>query len=246
MGIARSHRQAISPGVVLFACGFGAMNVLWWAGEWPRDLPGLWNYRTMTVGDAVLLPVAATILAAARARLPKVPAENRVRFAAGLVGAVVGAAVEVLWLLNPDPQLNWQQTQPHRFTLPGYYHAVFLVLGCSYFAASVAQVLWQARIRRTTHPATVENMFRTPSAAILVACALGFAGLVALDSVPNLDTASGIAPAGAMLIALFAISLALLWGFGRSVIRAWKTLGAGVCLAFSVCLVSWFAISPTP
>jgi MFS family permease len=237
-------RQAILAGAGIFAAGFGTINLLWWLGTWPTDLPGLWTYRSATIGDGVLLPVAAAMLVAAGARLPPAPHEPSAVAIASVLGAAVGAVVVLLWLFTPDPQLNWQQSVPHQFNVAGWYHAGFLVLASGFFAGAAMRLLWRARAQRATHLEQVEAMLHSPAAVILLVCGLGFAGLLALDCAPARTTTSILALAGTILAGSALVTGVLVWSFGRVVLRIWRRPVLGALLAVGLCLLTWPLLDP--
>jgi hypothetical protein len=214
------------------------MNLFWWLGEWRRDVPGHWDYRTGTIGDGVLLPLAAGLLVAAGDRLPRAPGESAVTAGAGTIGAGVGATVQLLWLRNPDSRLSWTMPAPHTLNAPGIYHAALLTAGGGFFSAITVRAAWRARACRATHPLQVEAMLRDPAAAVLVACIVGFAGLVVLDFPPTAGTLSKTAAAGAVTAGT-ALSIGLLvWSFGRGVARGWRCLSTGFLGGGAIFLIS--------
>jgi hypothetical protein len=146
--------------------------VLWIAGDWKRDVPGLFDYRSATVGDGLLLPALAACLVAGIRALPASPAATRPRrlrasiVGATLAGAALGAGTQALWLLDASPRLNWTLPRPHAFSVAGWYHAAFITLACGTFAG-----LAMAWVRRTRAAAR--------SSGFGVASGAGSVGLIA-------------------------------------------------------------------
>lgn len=235
----RRDGQALLAGVGIFTAGFGVISLLWWLGTWPADVRGLWTYRSATLGDGVLLPVAAAMLVAAGERLPYAPRESTAIAIARLLGAAGAAVVVLLWLRTPDPQLNWQQSVPHRFNVAGWYHAAFMIVAGGFFAGATMRLVWRVRVLRATHRGHVEAMLHSPAAVILLVCGLGFAGFVALDCFPARNTTSGLALAGAILGGVVLLTGLLVWSFGRTALRAWRTLVVSTLIAISLCLLTW-------
>lgn len=165
--------------VSVFAAGFGALLGFWLLGDWPTDR-GLFDFRAATVGDALLLPTAAAILAGFLSRRPKlVGSEARVAALATVCGAAAGALTQALWLLDDNPELNWTLPRPHHFNAPGWWHAVFLVAMSAALAGLVAAAARRANAWGAQQRAV---LVRSPWLALLVACGLTFAGLVAADN----------------------------------------------------------------
>src|SRR5690348_459732 len=86
----RGNWWAVGVGLGLFVAGFGVFSVAWYLGQWRKDVPGFWDYRSPTIGDGVLLPVAAALLVVAGNSLPAVPREKLVAVVAGAVGLATG------------------------------------------------------------------------------------------------------------------------------------------------------------
>ncbi len=89
-------------------------------------------------------------------------------------------------------------------------------------------------------------MLRAPGTVILLACGLGFAGLVALDCSPPRDTASGLALTGAILVSVVLLTGLLVWSFGRVGRAAWPGLVLGVLMAVALWLLTWPFFDPVP
>jgi hypothetical protein len=234
----RRYGRAVLVGLGLFAVGFGAMNLFWWLGDWRRDVPGLWDYRSATIGDGLLLPVAAGILVAAGDHLPPAPNESWVISIAATAGALVAAAVQVASLLDPAPQPNWTSPAPHTLNVAGWYHGALLVTASGFFSGWSVRLLWRARIHRSVQPERVAAMLRSPATTVLVACLTGFMGLVVVDMSSIRGTTTGVAVIGVALGAAPLTVGLLVWGFGHEAVKAWHRVAAGVVLAIGLCAVA--------
>jgi hypothetical protein len=233
-------RRALLTGGGTFAAGFGALNAFWQLGDWRRDVPGLWDYRSATIGDGVLLPLAAGVLVAAGSRVPTAPRERIAITSAGILGATAGALLQIAWLRDPSPQLNWTLPAPHTFNAPGLYHAAFLTVASGLFSAWTMRVLWRVRRHRSQDPARIEAMLRSPVAALLIGCLAGFVGLVVLDSYPTRDAAASVSSLLWSVAGTLLAGAVVAWSFGRSAVRAaWRTIGWGCLLAISICVFAW-------
>ena len=180
------ERYLTSPllaGGAILILGFGVILSFWRLGNWRDDVPGLWDYRSATIGDAVLLPLLAGSLVALGNRLPPSPGERRPAAAAFLLGSGIGLAIQAVWLLDPDPQLNWTVPEPHAFNAPGYYHAAFFVVACGLFAAWTIRFLVRLRRSRSSDAGAAAAVLRSASLSLALACGTGFAGLVAMDGI---------------------------------------------------------------
>ncbi len=240
-------RSATLTSASLFAAGFGALNLFWQLGDWRRDVPGLWDYRSATIGDGVLLPLAAGVLVAAAGRLPAVPREAAVVTSAGILGTAAGALSQFSWLRDPDPQLNWTIPAPHTFNAAGLYHAAFLTVTSGLFAGWTMRLLWRVRHHRRANPARTDAMLRSPIAALLIGCLVGFVGLVILDNYPSRNTTASIVSLLWSLLGAVLAGSAATWSFGSSAVRSsWRTIAWGSALAMAICLVAWRSVEIIP
>jgi len=83
---------------------------------------------------------------------------------------------------------NWTLPRPHHFTLPGVWHAAFLIAGSAFFAGSWVELI---RRIRASGPHEPRPVLASPAMAGAVACAAAYAWFAASDSVPAAQTASG-------------------------------------------------------
>lgn len=226
-------------GAVWFA-GFGALSMWWWLGSWDPRLLGLFDYRSATIGDGLLLPVAAGILLGVvlHPTLPGADNEGPWLVASLALGLSLGSMTQVAWLSDDAPVLNWTLPRPHQFNGPGWYHAAFLVLMSGLMAGLIVTAIRRVRKARRDSPAVVAGLARSPWLAALSATLLGLAGLVALDNGRSLSTSAGASTATALAAATLAGGGALAWGLGRHVRAAAPALLLGSIGAGLTCLVS--------
>lgn len=233
-----AHWRAIGTSAGLFAAGFGAMNLFWWLGHWRTDVPGLWDYRSATIGDGLLLPIAAGILVGAGDQLHRAKREILAVAAAGLLGALAGGWVQWASWHDPHPEINWTSPAAHTLNAAGWYHAGLLVTVSGLFAGLIMRVLWRARDCRRT-PACGETLtLRRPATTVVIACLLGFLGLLIVDLQRIRGTATGTAVLGTSVAAAMLAATLLGWGYGRATVHAWRYIGAGIALAIALC---WMA-----
>lgn len=139
------RRTAWAPLAAGGSCmaGFLILAVLWfsrgtWAAASAARLPGLFDYPSAYLGDSVLLPVAAALLAAGARSLPAVPRERVIAAVAASAGASALAGLQGLWLLDDHPARNWTLPAPHRFNIAGIWHAAYSVLVAALLAGAAA------------------------------------------------------------------------------------------------------------
>jgi hypothetical protein len=201
------------------ASGFGVLLALWTFEKWAARLPGLFDYRSATIGDGLLLPVLVGCLVAGVARLPRAENENETRWivTAAALGAIVGAATQAVWLGDDEPRANWTFPRPHHFNHVGWYHAAFLTLASSVLAGlTVAWALRMWRAGSSDDPerrAIAAQIARSPWLGVGVGAAATLGALIVLDNDPAAGTqaarASTLALAGGALLALAVVGWAL-------------------------------------
>ena len=173
-------RRSLAAAVATGISGFGGLLAFSIAiRSSTRDLPGLWTYRSATWGDGLLLPVSCGALVLARMSLPAGERDRLLTTAAASVGALGGAATQVLWLLDDAPRLNWTLPRPHHFNAAGVYHAIYLTVMSAAFAA-----LWVSVIARALEaaPRSVDWSSIGPVVGVALVSGGGFAVLVLLDN----------------------------------------------------------------
>ena len=129
-------------GVTVFIFGFGAMNAFWFLGNWDPSLLGLYDFKSATFGDAIVLPAITYFMALI---LLKDGSWNKKTLIflglAAALGFAVGVYTQYSWLTNPDTILNWTIPEPHKFNVAGWYHAVFLCIMTSLMSYLVTGLL---------------------------------------------------------------------------------------------------------
>lgn len=200
----RTTAGARVPLAVAFglAAGSGVLVVLWFTRGtlWPAPppgLPGLFDFPSAYVGDVVLLPIAAAMLAAGVRRLPRARRERSVVIASGAVAALAAVTVQWLWFADDRPRGNWTLPEPHRFNLAGVWHAAYFIVTATLLtvlAVALAMRL-SAAVRGGEHR-TAESLLRGSGAAVVLSCLLSYAVLAVGDSL------SGTSASRASLVAL--------------------------------------------
>lgn len=162
-----------------------------WAAD-PRrsDIPGLTSYLTATFGDAVALPIlsASLVLANDSRLIPR--RDDALAVGAALVGLVLGASTQVLWLSDPHPQLNWTLPAPGHFTAAGWWHATFLTAYCGFIGGQLGTLV--GRIQRKQQIPPLGFIGSLASASI-------FAVLLVMDNASTLSASSSRATLWALV-----------------------------------------------
>jgi hypothetical protein len=203
---------AAAGGVALL--GFGALTLFWLSGRWRSGRRGLPDYRSATIGDGIVIPAMVGILIGAlrNEALPPTQHERRIALAAGLTGIATGAAVQLSWLLDPNPVTNWTLPKPHHFNVPGWYHACFLTATSGALAALAVTA---ARRVRTASSEARNAAPAGPWLGLLVGSGIGFVTLLAVDSADSSRTTAGLgtiaATSAATLAGLAACGWAVRW-----------------------------------
>ncbi len=188
----------------VLSAGFCSLGLIWLVGDWEEGQPGFPDYVSGTVGDAVLLPALVYFLAWSRERVVGTVGESpslRASLTYALLGAVPGAAVMASWLLDDDARLNWSLPEPGRFSLAGWWHAVFLVLVCGLLAEHALTAILGLRRLRSTAAATHQTYVRHPVVPSISALAVAFCGLAVYDSLPSATTFASISTMSSVSVA---------------------------------------------
>lgn len=122
----------------VFISGFGALNILYALLASSTPKPGLYDYYASSYGDGILLPLAAFLVEWALLNRKPQLVSNIVGAAIGLT---LGIILQTLWLLDPDPGVNWTLISPGQFNVAGWYHAAFLTGTLSYFTARTTTLI---------------------------------------------------------------------------------------------------------
>jgi hypothetical protein len=234
--MSRPFRRAVALGGGVLLTGFGALALMWAAGMGEQSLRGLFDYRSATVGDGLLLPTTAVALAVLLGHLT---AGNGLRAAVtlGVVGALAGAATQMLWLGDPSPEPNWTLPRAHHFTFPGWWHAAFLTAASGLMTGLWALVL--LRLRRVGDPERA-TVLCSQAWAIAVGGLLGTIALVLRDNEGAAHTQAGTATyAGVAAAAVtFGVLLTLTVGL-RPLAGHPRGTVAGAILGLGVIAAAW-------
>lgn len=145
---------ALLLAIIVLVFGFGAMNAFWFLGNWDASLLGLYEFKSATFGDALVLPALTYCISFI---LLKDGLWNKKTVVLLSLAAVVGLAGGIYsqysWLSNADTILNWTIPQQHTFNAPGWYHAVFLCFMTALMAALVVGLVMTV-VRRRREGAT--------------------------------------------------------------------------------------------
>ncbi|MEV6717264.1 hypothetical protein AB0M48_35135 [Lentzea sp. NPDC051208] len=192
---------------LVFIMGFGMMNLFWLnSSASAQQLPGLYDFYSATWGDGIFLPVATAALIVILSRVDGAgqPVPRPLIFSLAGAGVLIGSVVQVMWLLDPAPRLNWTLPEPHRFTLAGWYHAAFFAGVSSVFLVLLGVLLYRlTRRRRSTSPKS-GSLHGAPLTTFVLA-EVGFATLVVRDGIDSPFTFAQLATWGAVASAAIGV-----------------------------------------
>jgi len=199
------RRWSLLAALLVMLAGFGVLNLFSVLGAGRSDLPGLYTFRSATVGDGLLLPVLAyALIRAGGWHLGWTKRQRRTIAAGATVFASGGAVVQASWLLNPNPRLNWTFPAPHEFNGPGWYHAAFLILASGFFGGAATALWLRVRSETLNNPSSPTNRIRSVGAVGVLGPWPGFMALLALDD-PGwspMVLAVGLTAVGVLLVLL--------------------------------------------
>lgn len=202
-------KLAVSIALGVFLLGFGAEYLFWVSKSWAPSDPGLFGYRAAAIGDSLLLPTLAALLVLAIDYLPA-PAKRERAWSgfAALLGFLVGLGVQISWLADTAPQLNWTLPEPHHFNVAGYWHAGFFIAAASLFGGLTCLVGRRLRCNTSADDLVVVGW----SAA--VSMALGsFMALVILDNFESANTTSSASTVLSVIVAGVVVLAGGIWAF---------------------------------
>lgn len=114
---------------ITFISGFGIIYLMWINIGTMDNLPGLFDYRAATYGDAVCLPLLiGTMTAFIKMNAPIDKKNKRSCLLFGVSAAIAGAGIQASWLISDNTGLNWTIPIPHYFNVAGWYHSVFFIV----------------------------------------------------------------------------------------------------------------------
>jgi len=196
--------------VLLF--GFVALSLLSATGRWDVGR-SMWQYRSATWGDALVLPTIVAVLAAALVdrRIPRTPQDRSWAIVGATLFGAAGLLVQISWIRASDPIENWTIPRAHHFSFPGWYHAVFLVTTSAIVGG---MTLVAAHRVRAAPAATRAALAREWAVAALCGAAIAFGVLLALDSADSVDTSAGQGSGTAAIASVLAMVVLSSWVFG--------------------------------
>lgn len=212
-----SHRNdAASPShraeqPLAWPCGFGVLGAFWWTGHYAAHGRSFLSFRSATLGDAVLLPIALGVLVGAAQRLEvcaPIPGRREKRIVAAMTAAgAIGGSLSIRQRLQSHT-LDWTLDAPHRFNLPGYWHAGFLTVSSAIFGRVGSRVLYRARLCTTSGGSLLVTEGLRSWGALAGACITGFTGLLVLDSYETVTAASiAVVASSVLLSTIVAVAL---------------------------------------
>ena len=225
----------IVSGLAVLMSGYVALLFFWAIDTRSVGIPGLFHYHDATWGDGLLLPCLAVCLQALIRQLDK-PSRNWPTWTACGAGGFAGALLIFTWWTDPHPSPNWTLPRPHDFTLPGQWHAAFLIAASAFFAGS-----WIELFRRI-HAADVDKaaqVLASPLIACAIACTAGYAWLAASDSAHAARTASGRGSLIALAVSTVALIACLTWAARGSLAAVARSVVAGLLLAATLVVFTY-------
>lgn len=216
-----------------------ALLTTWLVRDWPTDR-GLFDYRSATIGYGLLVPLGiAAAVTAASSLEPTDPASPRRGPRQHRQGAAAGAglaiAVQVVWLLDPDPLVNWSLPEAGRFNAAGWIHAACLVVVSAAGGAALQ------RLARSLAGATPDRVASIARARLLDLTVLGGAGTIALAAIDNWsvqDRASGLSSTIALGLAALALVAALGFAARRGGTEVLLAILRGAVATTGLCLLA--------
>ncbi|MFD5074265.1 hypothetical protein [Streptomyces sp. NPDC058371] len=199
----------------------------WSRGTYTSAIPGLFDFRSATWGDGLLLPLLALCLRVSTRRLAAqyTPSHRwRAVVIGALMGVAVGAAVIVAWARDEHPVVNWTIPRAGELTAAGIWHAAFLVSACGCFAGLGTDVVKHLRV---ADAAVVQKTLTSSWACVAFACMAGYAWLAVADAERADATVGGRASLVAVTIGAVLVAAALVR------LRVWRHLAYLSTLAVS-------------
>jgi hypothetical protein len=230
----RRARWPLACAIAVLFGGYLPLLLFWHLGSYHTGVPGLFEYRSATWGDGLLLPLLAFCLGVLIVSLPGV-GRRWPTVLAVIVGAGAGGLVILSWLTDPAHSVNWTMPRPHYLNAPGVWHAVFVVFASALFAGLWIEVL---RRLRSASADQVNAWLCSVPAAGAVAGTAGYAWLATVDSARAAGTAAGRGSLVALGLAALLLAASLVWA-GRGALRAGlSTALTGLLVATAVIMLA--------
>jgi hypothetical protein len=210
-------------------------------GAGQSRLPGLYTSRAATVGDGILLPLLAYSLVQSvdLRRFRDSTYQTAFSLCCGVLGAVIGAGVEVYDLSDPTAPLDWTFPAPHRYNLPGWYHTIFLIIAAGFFGWALGLALVQLRAQARQDPEGASRRLRSVGCLGALFPGLAFVCLLEEDDLtvyPHLFLIMLATMIGMGLV----LGALLTWACGPHEIRSCALAIVGSVLpAVALCLFFW-------
>jgi hypothetical protein len=227
-----ARKTGVIAALLTAIAGFGVLCVFWFLGSYDPSVPGLFDYRSATVGDGLLLPLVVGILAGGAISLKNetVPHRAQLTALAAIGGGATGVAVIWRWHEDPNPDLNWTWPAPHDFNGAGWAHSVFLVLAGAAVAGLLVNVLLGLRARNSTD---VSPPFW--GVALVAWGAVGVISLILRDNQAASGTDAALATAFATIAAALVAAALALWISDRRMLPAMAVGVLGGLGTFAYC-----------
>ena len=120
--------QGVFSAVAVLILGFSMMLALWKMIGSPNGLPGLFDYRAATIGDAICLPILmGTSVAFNRYNKTQHDRHKAISCMLALAVSAIAAVIQATWLIRDDTVLNWSIPIQHHFNIAGWYHSLFFI-----------------------------------------------------------------------------------------------------------------------
>jgi hypothetical protein len=232
-----NYKPEIFLAATIAASGFGALLLIYLLGDWTVG-PGLLYFRSATWGDGLLLPaMASTLLAIARSHTPR-PREHVLAGACGFLGGAAGTILQLSWLADPKPRLNWTFPAVGLFNAAGVYHAVFLALCSGLLSATLGLALIRSR-GAWSLPAASPHAAETSARWIFVlCCAFSFLALLIADNQSTATTQSSGTSISAAIVGLLMTIILLTVVSGVPVKQIFSSVTLAVTVATGVELLA--------
>jgi hypothetical protein len=240
--MSHSAKAAVFAGVLCWVLGFGMLNVLLWFSRKPSTndtLPCLYDYYSATWGDGLLLPVAvaAASYALYRARTLAGRANLKMMVGCATVGFLIGGAYQALWLLDPNPHLNWMLPAPHHFSFAGWYHAAFLSIVSSCISLGAGEMFTLLNMIRSNAPNSASDLLRSRSLTIFLMAIFGFLALVIRDGMIEPLTQAQSSTWAGVVIAFLVLTIGLvIVGHGGLALVTGRLLSGALFAGAVLCL----------
>lgn len=218
-----SAKVSAAVALALLLGGFVAMNIFWISDEYDPDLLGLYDFKSATYGDAVVLPALLFLLVRiGQWQLKRTVGRNLLLAGCAILGIFVGTFSQWMWLQDKDIVLNWTLPQPGQFNDAGWYHAGFLSLAIGLFAVASVQAFAASRDQLRS------RLSRVPIEYPL--CVIVFPLFPALHAIDFHSSNSAVSAV------VFAVAPLCLLPFLLIVLVSWKLRLRGLMVAMVSCV----------